>query len=338
MKNKPNYELETVPCCCCGSSESSIFIKEAKELYIGMHDKFDIVRCTNCGLIYTNPRPTIETIGHFYPDSANYYNMSLSDPSSLLFKNERLLDIIANHFNYPFPSKRSKIITNLLNKYYKNKILMNHIPPFVKHGKLLDIGCSWGAYLYKMQDLGWDVYGIETNEKAVDFAKKKLGLKNIFCGSIHEVELKKDYFNVIRMGMVLEHMHNPVEIIKTLSLLIKPNGLLVLNVPNVSGLEMKIFGRNAYFLHVPQHLYHFTPISIKNILKKGNFKTTTIIHHQKNNDWIESAINADIKILTKLLENRTIDRIVNLILLEFLLKYTAFMGKTSRMTVYAEKI
>jgi len=338
MANKSNYNLETVNCCYCGSTKHSNFIKNAKELYIGFDEYFDIVRCSVCGLLFTNPRPTIETIGYFYPDNAYYYNVSLSDKSTLILKDKLLLNILANHYNYPFKSQRNKLTTKVQNVFFKNKILGAHIPPYAKEGKILDIGCSWGGYLFKMQDLGWDVYGVENNQKAADIAINKLNLKNILCGNIHEMELEKNYFDIIRMGMVLEHMHNPVDILKQISFLLKPNGLFIFSVPNVSGLEMKIFGKNAYFLQVPQHLYHFTPQSIKNVLKKGNFKINKIVHHQTNKDWINSIKNADINFLTKLMESKTINRIVNLVLLKCLLKYTALMGKTSRMTVYAEKI
>ena len=68
-----NYELETVPCNFCGSDAYSIYIKDAKELYNRLEGTFSVVTCNRCGFKFTNPRPTIGTIGYFYPDTAGYY-------------------------------------------------------------------------------------------------------------------------------------------------------------------------------------------------------------------------------------------------------------------------
>ena len=68
-----NYELETVPCNFCGSDVYSIYIKDAKDLYNRLEGTFSVATCNRCGFKFTNPRPTIDTIVYFYPDTAGYY-------------------------------------------------------------------------------------------------------------------------------------------------------------------------------------------------------------------------------------------------------------------------
>ena len=67
------YDLESAPCALCGSEIYDVYLPRAKELYNGLDAWFDVVRCRQCGFVFTNPRPTATTIGCFYPDSAQYY-------------------------------------------------------------------------------------------------------------------------------------------------------------------------------------------------------------------------------------------------------------------------
>jgi len=332
------YQLESVNCCYCDSHKYSIYIENAEEMYIGLHDKFNVVRCDNCGLLYTNPRPTIETIDYFYPDNARYYNTSLSDPASLLIKDPRILHTLSIDFNYPLTlSSKQSFLRKTTAAHYKKTIQLKHIPSYVPNGKLLDIGCSWGSYLYKMKWLGWDVYGIETNSQAVRYAKKKLDLNNVFNGNLDDYSLIKNTFDVVRMGMVLEHLHHPLTALYKINYLLKPEGTLIFNIPNASSLELKIFGRHSYFLHIPQHLYHFTPATIEMFLRKSGFSIKQVLYQKSTKDWTKSVENTNCNFLKKCLNNKYMNSIIHRGLLNNLLPLTSLMGKTSRMTVYAKK-
>jgi len=77
-----DYKLETTKCPLCGGNNCKPYITNAKELYNGTEHYFSVVKCQNCLMIFTNPRPTKDTIGFFYPDSARYYQPKTRNSSS----------------------------------------------------------------------------------------------------------------------------------------------------------------------------------------------------------------------------------------------------------------
>jgi hypothetical protein len=181
-----DYQLEAVVCGCCGSARHEVYLKGAKELYNGLSAWFDVVRCLDCGHYFTNPRPTRETIGCFYPDSARYYQpkpqrgAGQGKPRSLLRRS-----ILANYFGYHF-RKLPQPIDFLAFLWLRRRLFLSHLPRFVPGGRLLDIGCAWGGYLARMRELGWNVCGVELNAAAADHARDILGL-DVRAGSFDDL-------------------------------------------------------------------------------------------------------------------------------------------------------
>lgn len=328
------YELETINCNYCGSDKYRIYIKDARELYNGLDGTFNVVECKECGFRFTNPRPTRDTIGYFYPDTAGYYKPEKPRQRSGL-KQRFVNSILSNYYGYKL-KRLPKFLDFPVYLLYrlKRKMDMFHIPMFVENGKLLDIGCSWGGYLYKMKSFGWDVYGLELNKKAVEFARNELGLNNIKNGFIEDISFENNFFDVINMSMVLEHLHDPLNALSKANLWLKTGGQLILSVPDISGFEARLFKDKAYTLHVPQHLNHFTPRTIRFFLGKTGFKIEKIIHQKGDTDLIKSAGYLDNKILFHVLSNKIIKKMF----VRPFVKSLSFIGRTSRMTIYARKV
>lgn len=338
-----NIRLYYVKCDFCNSENYEMLIKSKDYFFDKVPGEFSIVRCLDCNLIYTNPRLQTEELTKYYFKILKYgvpsKNLEQKSKKISIF---RRYDILTEFFNYPFLQKK-KLRKLKLYLYYlrikkriKNTLL---IPPFIKNGKILELGCSYGDHLYQLKKLGWDVKGVELNKNAVDYAVKKLNL-NVDCISIEDFE-SKELFNIIYMRMVLEHLESPKIILKKCYSLLKSNGKLVLIIPDFSGLEGVIYKKYAYILQMPFHLYHFTPNSIKNYLNNLNFKKIKIVHQHFDRDLIapltfilrENPNNITIKILFKLFTNKFIRKTIVKILVNFL----SFLGKTSRMTVVARK-
>lgn len=327
------YELETINCNYCGSDKYRIYIKDARELYNGLDGTFNVVECKECGFRFTNPRPTRDTIGYFYPDTAGYYKPEKPRQRSGL-KQRFVNSILSNYYGYKL-KRLPKFLDFPVYLLYrlKRKMDMFHIPMFVENGKLLDIGCSWGGYLYKMKKLGWDVYGVEINKKAAKFAVDEFGLK-VKNGSIDEISFEDTFFDVINMGMVLEHLYDPTDALYKANKILKINGWLILSIPDISGFEASLYKDKAYTLQVPQHLNHFTPKTIRLFLKKTGFKAEKIVHHKSDTDIIKSASYLENKILFNAVNNKLIRKIF----VKPFVKFLSLIGKTSRMTVYARKV
>ena len=158
--------------------------------------------------------------------------------------------------------------------------------PSLKPARMLEIGCASGAFLRQMSELGWKVQGIEFSEAAAA-AAAKLGY-HVHAGPLETAPDPAESFDLIVGWMVLEHLHDPIGGLKKLHEWIKPGGWLVLSVPNSGSLEFSIFKEKLYSLHLPNHLYHFTPRTMELILNACGWKLEKIHHQRSLNNLIAS--------------------------------------------------
>lgn len=273
-------------------------------------------------------------MSYFYPDSAGYYQPSSKDSLISSSFKKSLFDTVLKHcYNYNIETSYGPFVAYLLRLLFSKKIALIHIPKFVKNGKLLDIGCSWGSYLSRMRHYGWEVYGVETNNKAVQYAQEQLGSKNVRHGFFEDMCWEKDFFDVVIMNMVLEHLYDPLETLCLAHSLVKKKGQLIVSVPDISGVEARLYKDKAYNLHVPQHLNHFSPQTITKFLNTSGFSVEKIVHHSFDRDLVASAGYLENKLLSKILHKPFVRKTLVRIIVDLL----AFLGKTSRMSVYARK-
>lgn len=327
------YSLETIDCPLCKASDYSIYIKSAKELYNNLDEYFNVQMCENCGHYYTNPRPTKETISYFYPDEAGYYTPTIyKEPSGFFYKIYK--SILNLYFGYNLDVNIPPIFTKIVFFFKKSYFYTSHIPRFKANGKLLDIGCSYGNYLVKMRNFGWDVYGTEINSKAVEFAQNNLKLKNVKNIFFEEYPFKGEYFDVVNMNMVLEHVYDPSFNIKKIYDILKKDGGLMISVPNMDGFEAKLHKEYAYTLQVPEHLHHFTPKRITKLLEDNAFEVIRIVYQNSDRDFVAPFGYKNSKFYYKLFHNK----IIRKIFVKSFINLLSMLGKTSRMSIYARKI
>src|SRR5262249_36333153 len=155
--------------------------------------------CPDCGLCFTNPRPTPASIGRFYPTAYR--------PHGLPRQQRRR----------PPPRGRPGKERQTL--------------PWVGEGRLLDFGCGGGSYLEGMPRQGWPVTGLDASRRAVQRVRAELGLPAL-VGSLPHPELAPDSFDVITMWHSLEHVHAPREVLREARRLLAPGGRLLVAVPN----------------------------------------------------------------------------------------------------------
>ncbi len=332
-----DYQLESVSCGLCGSSEHHIVLRRAKELYNGLDAHFDVVKCVTCGFVFTNPRPTVESLGCFYPDSARYYQPNkkriLAETGFKPGWRGRLRQsLLANYFGYELPAF-SRLCDALVWRLLRSKLYTSHLPRWVPGGRLLDVGCAWGGYLWCMQQLGWEVHGVEMNARAAAFAQQELDLTSVRAGSINDLDYPEDFFDVVHLSMVLEHVPDPLKTLSKLGRLLKDNGQLILSVPDIEGVEARLFRERSYTLQVPQHLSHFSPTTIRACLETAGFVVERIVHQRTKSDFVKSAAYLDDSWLKRFLLCAPVRRL----LLGPIVSLLAMMGRTSRMSVYAVK-
>lgn len=253
-----SVQLENVPCPLDCPENDEVVLTGHDELH-AMPGEFTVVKCLTCGLMRTNPRPTPESIGRYYPDNYGPYSGTQVEPQH---------------------SNRTSGIKNFLRPLVRRVFdTKSEALPALRPGRLLEIGCASGSFLHKMAARGWQVEGIEFSEKAAK-AARALGYP-VHNGPLENAPAPIRSFDLIVGWMVLEHLHNPVGSLKKLHEWANPGAWLALSVPNAQALEFKFFRDKWYALHLPNHLYHFTLRNLVKVLDAGGW-TLEKVHHQRS--------------------------------------------------------
>jgi len=142
---------------------------------------------------------------------------------------------------------------------------------YKKKGKLLDIGCSTGFLLDEARKQGWQAYGIELSKWAVEYAKDKLGLENIIQGELRDAGHADSFFDVVIMKDTIEHLADVKGTLIEIRRILKPDGLLYINTPNIDSSVSKIL-RARWWGIKQSHLYYFTRRTLNEMLISTGFK------------------------------------------------------------------
>ena len=153
----------------------------------------------------------------------------------------------------------------------KKKVsLINSFHP--EKGRLLDIGAGTGDFLATAKANGWQITGLEPNEKARNSAiSKGVSFEN------DSKSIENQSFDVITMWHVLEHVPDIEQQIKDLKRLLRPNGTIIIAVPNYKSFDAKYYGEFWAAYDVPRHLWHFSKVSIEKLVAKENMKLVKIL-------------------------------------------------------------
>ena len=232
-------------CPVCGKTEfRNKLVVEDKTV---SHESFAIVQCAGCSFQFTNPRPGAAEIGRYYESDAYVSHNS----AAVGFINQAYK--VARFF-----TMRRKVS------------LLNKLAP--RRGKLLDYGCGTGHFLAAAQSAGWRVAGLEPNARAREEATKRLGGTPISQESL--VSFEQGSFDAVTLWHVLEHVHSLNETLAQLISLLKPDGVLLVAVPNVESLDAQHYREQWAAYDVPRHLYHFAPKTMAQLLKKHKMAIT----------------------------------------------------------------
>jgi 2-polyprenyl-3-methyl-5-hydroxy-6-metoxy-1,4-benzoquinol methylase len=142
----------------------------------------------------------------------------------------------------------------------------------IPDGRLLDVGCGKGDFLARMRRQGWNVEGLEVDPDAVDMARAEHGL-TIHLGDLESRAFPGDSFDAITMNHVIEHIHDPVSLIRECRRVLRPGGRLVLVTPNVNSLAHWTFKRDCSHLDPPRHLHLFSKGTLRECAARAGFRS-----------------------------------------------------------------
>lgn len=156
-----------------------------------------------------------------------------------------------------------------------------------KSGRLLDVGCGLGYFVKKISShAGWDAYGYEISPHAVEYARKKLGLENVFAGRVEDSRFAPESFDIITLWDVVEHIPDPEPLLAYLLTLLKPDGTLFLHTPNISAqlpkarLKKLIRGMRAdlHYIEAKDHVNIYSMKSLARILERNGYGDFEFLH------------------------------------------------------------
>lgn len=234
-------------CLLCDNKDVKFLFKVKDHFLSG--ETFSLFQCSECGLIFTSPAPNENIIDQYY--KSEKYISHAAKPTNLF-------EFIYQQVRHFTLSRKA----NIALKYAHGK-------------KLLDIGCATGEYLHTCQKKGFDVFGVEPNQRAREIAFINNGL------NIEDLEglntFRPGTFDAISMWHVLEHVHDINERMVQIDRLLKQDGVAIIALPNFESYDATFYKDAWAAYDVPRHLFHFNRKSFSTLAEKHGFKIRKIL-------------------------------------------------------------
>jgi 2-polyprenyl-3-methyl-5-hydroxy-6-metoxy-1,4-benzoquinol methylase len=202
-----------------------------------VYSKAHLVKCENCKFVFSKQIPTEqELINHYEGYGRNDY---LS----------------------PLTIKRYNELLDEFEKYRKTN-------------KIIDVGCGIGYFLEEAKKRGWEVYGTEYTDEAVEICSKK-GI-SISKGKLDPLNYPSEIFDIITSFEVIEHINNPIEEVTIFNQLLRPGGMAYLTTPNFNSLLRYRLKAAWNIICYPEHLGYYKPKTIKRLFVSQGFQALKI--------------------------------------------------------------
>ena len=239
-------------CICCGSEKHRL-LYHLKDISFGEAGEWDFVRCVSCGHGYIAPLPSNEELRLFYEQ---LYTKE---------KKEEMLKMGQGSFDQKLQKQRAEM-------------LCDHAEEPVSC--ILDIGCGMGFSLGKLKTQ-WPqarAIGLELSPVAAGEAAKN-SMLDIRNSSIWDVECDNESVSIVTMNHVVEHLQNPKKELHRVHELLSHSGLLLIEVPHLTGWGRRWFGRWWWGHLPPQHIHLFQPQGLVKLLKEQGFDCLELRQH-----------------------------------------------------------
>jgi 2-polyprenyl-3-methyl-5-hydroxy-6-metoxy-1,4-benzoquinol methylase len=238
-------KLQSCPICENKAFKISLTCRD----FTVSRETFQIVECETCSFKFTNPRPEVDKLGAYYI-SEEYISHSNTKKG--------LINSLYQRVRKHTLKKKLGLINRLCSK-----------------GDLLDIGCGTGEFLKTCQEGGWNVKGIEPSDQARNMAISNYSLDVVDENKIKEIQAHS--FDVISLWHVLEHVPFLNERMEEINSLLKPDGTIIIAVPNCSSDDALYYKEYWAGYDVPRHLYHFTPRDISSLARKHGLSVIDVL-------------------------------------------------------------
>lgn len=226
--------------------DSCGFCKQKDFSLLYVKDDYRIVRCNSCKVQFRVPQPSHEELREIY---ANYYHP------------------------WKVEHEVAEIVQASKTKTFERRL--QEIQKYVRRGRILDVGCAAGYFLECAQNKGFEPYGVEVSESFFKEAHRTFG-DGIYQGTIQEMPCENNFFDVITMFDLLEHVKDPVSTLRRCRQILMPNGIIAAVLPNTSSLTATLMRKN-WMHYKDEHLFYFSRKNISALLKQESFDVIKVV-------------------------------------------------------------
>jgi 2-polyprenyl-3-methyl-5-hydroxy-6-metoxy-1,4-benzoquinol methylase len=229
-------------CIACGSSDFKLMSGQKYQ-----QQPIYYMRCNKCGLIFGNPLPNNVVLEEVYAKE-NYRG-----PAQIYEENS------TKEFEKDFQ--------------YMYRLCLDRVKKFKSGGRILDVGCGLGTFLSLAREEGWETYGIELSEICQRELQRK-GL-TIYEGNFSNIPLPINFYDVITLYSVIEHLRDPLGVLEKCNRILKENGFLVFSLPNF-GYSFRVIEKNWRDWGPLLHIFIFNRESVERLMEKSGFSIIEI--------------------------------------------------------------
>lgn len=257
--------LIPVQCCICDRDDAAPLAVGEDFEYRTSPDTFLVVRCNHCGLVYHNPRPSVSELSRIYPPDYHAYEFS-EDRYGLIYQVRRKLEA---------------------------KRVLAACQGLREDARMIDVGCGDGFHLSLLKDFGqstWQLEGIDPSLQAVHAATSR-GL-TVHHGTVQELDLPPASYDLALMIATLEHVDDPVGVLRAVRSLLKPGGKVVIVTDNTDTPHFQMFkSRHWGGYHYPRHWHLFNPHNIHALAQKAELEVDALTTIVSPVNWVYSIHN-----------------------------------------------
>jgi 2-polyprenyl-3-methyl-5-hydroxy-6-metoxy-1,4-benzoquinol methylase len=278
---------EVEDCLFCGVRGTSLYSRLTDRLFEAPGE-WGFWHCSRCGLVWLNPRPLSTELGKVY--GRYFTHVQERERYSLPWLRENVKrGLYSTVLGYE--SLATSWVWRQAGKALRWVPLARELATLgtmgldgEHRGRMLDVGCGNGAFLSMMRDAGWDVIGLEPDPEAARVAHEQYALP-VTTGSLTDAKFPARTFDVVTLSHVIEHVHEPVALFRECLRLLKPEGSILVETPNMASRGHREFGSSWAALDPPRHLFLYTASSLRTCCERAGLSVRSLRTSTRMAPW-----------------------------------------------------